>query len=1432
MEEDMFCYIHEGGQLVKCVGGSVQYQGGRSESMVVSRHMSHSDFVSKLCDALHFDQNSIKLEFTVKFEPSCLLPLHDDAALLKMFRFNEMFCHVYVSSSSEVVEGCIAPNSAPSPIVGSNSAHLLPSGGDLPINICNDSLTIESYGFSHRCAEANILERDSRRFENSIMGSGHTFSNAAEFRDVVYLMSIAGRFRYRFKRNSTKHMTVVCTITQCPWKVTARAIGVSNIVQVHTFHNHHNHSLENVAACKPLVRSNRASLLIDDVIRSTPDYQPRQIYLPLYCYCYGDAPFTISWCIIFLTTSLLTPKDVREVLGIPNNGVDILIYKRRGTPNRTYDIKILEANLRDLPVGEEFMKSFLIFACATILVPNSKQEGMHDLWDTDGIRDYRTSHPTYIRGCVLFLQFYMTAFQVEVRSPLSAAWTDEQVKRRLAAEIHTYGNYGHVQVIQGSKPSAHNDGHPYEAVTHTDDPTETIEAWLSRNSEHLMSLASSVAQDIATLRARSSGGQSGYALTPPQEAVNVERKKDEGSTGVHPCAASTHSGQQRVIDAAVDDGPCIDHDTFPPSQKSVELQSLKGVQIGVQEGCGSKEPSPTPRRRVKHIAKRLVKPAAICKSPFVSQCVQLFPKISQQERLVADYALSEDGEPSEILCDMHGTYITRDELSSLNGGPWVNSAIIGLVCRMMNAKQVIPPRAHYFDPSFSVVLAITPKAKKHEIKERCWMFFHAEFVGHDFSSCDMLFFPVCDNNHWHVHVVNIPASRVEILSLLPLRRGNGISVVSRRLSDAIDQAFHAHGMLRRVEVSKFQHVQPQIVQQLNGYDCGMFAIKYMEHWNGATLAHSIAEVSISMRLIVTLVTNAANNARDKLKRLLHDLFAGVNSKRAMKYEKLLARLKKLISIRYYLAKLIQLYERMVELPRIAGFFIPLLKKGSMEYARSGVAGSILAIICCGGSLFIYPKFSSRSVYQRFMEVIRPSREHDRTPRCCSYERMEPRDTRYVALNEGRKLCLECLDSAIMDTNEFPLLLVERQALNEAMEGEKSGHHHMPETRGLCLSEEQTVSTILRRPKIGTGNRVMNMITEPCKLTRRCDVTAILILYGLPSNSTQQPLNADLLAFLLQSQSLLTSCLEDYWAAYDRSGYDNADFSSSQLQKIAERNALHQTQSTGTKDTTSSSLTLDAQQKVTDLMARRNPGKIPHSGNKLRYKSSVSVVGHAAILAAIKKYMPSLDCTLSCTMNGHKSVVSALAVSDGVLYSGSWDGTIRLWSLNDHSPLTVLGEDTRGNVISVLSLKADHHMLLAAHEDGYLKYYKVTGQEGIGIYQIANAFMEMVVHRRLGQECQCTAGDDLQIEALPVGFIASDSAVTALLYWQGKLFVGCVDRIIKEQDKRIEELTAELENASQMCEAYRASLLAALKDMEGEKLKMAMKFQNTRLNLKG
>lgn len=72
------------------------------------------------------------------------------------------------------------------------------------------------------------------------------------------------------------------------------------------------------------------------------------------------------------------------------------------------------------------------------------------------------------------------------------------------------------------------------------------------------------------------------------------------------------------------------------------------------------------------------------------------------------------------------------------------------------------------------------------------------------------------------------------------------------------------------------------------------------------------------------------------------------------------------------------------------------------------------------------------------------------------------------------------------------------------------------------------------------------------------------------------------------------------------------------------------------------------------------------------------------------------------MYGHKSVVSALLASNGILYSGSWDGTVRLWSLSDRSQLAVLGEESTGSLGSVLCLAANTDILVATHENGSIK----------------------------------------------------------------------------------------------------------------------------------
>ncbi|PON91546.1 Guanine nucleotide-binding protein, beta subunit [Trema orientale] len=161
-----------------------------------------------------------------------------------------------------------------------------------------------------------------------------------------------------------------------------------------------------------------------------------------------------------------------------------------------------------------------------------------------------------------------------------------------------------------------------------------------------------------------------------------------------------------------------------------------------------------------------------------------------------------------------------------------------------------------------------------------------------------------------------------------------------------------------------------------------------------------------------------------------------------------------------------------------------------------------------------------------------------------------------------------------------------------------------------------------------------------------------------------------------------------------------------------------------------------------------------------------------------------DGLLECTMNGHKSVVSTLAICDEVLYSGSWDGTIRLWSLSDHTALTAVGEETSA-VTSVLSLAVDRHMLIAAYENGCIKVWRnevfmksmqlhqgaifATGMEGKWLF--TGGWDKTLNIQEL-------SGDEFHVDPRPIGSIPCSSVITALLFWQGKLFVGYADRLLK------------------------------------------------------
>ena len=79
--------------MVKDVNGSIEYKGNRIITLVVNVHISYVEFVS-----------------TCKFDPSILVLLHNDNKMMKMFRFNDMYYRVYMSTNTDIVVSVIPPS--------------------------------------------------------------------------------------------------------------------------------------------------------------------------------------------------------------------------------------------------------------------------------------------------------------------------------------------------------------------------------------------------------------------------------------------------------------------------------------------------------------------------------------------------------------------------------------------------------------------------------------------------------------------------------------------------------------------------------------------------------------------------------------------------------------------------------------------------------------------------------------------------------------------------------------------------------------------------------------------------------------------------------------------------------------------------------------------------------------------------------------------------------------------------------------------------------------------------------------------------------------------------------------------------------------------------------------------------------------------------
>ncbi|KAI3521569.1 hypothetical protein L1887_11040 [Cichorium endivia] len=356
-------------------------------------------------------------------------------------------------------------------------------------------------------------------------------------------------------------------------------------------------------------------------------------------------------------------------------------------------------------------------------------------------------------------------------------------------------------------------------------------------------------------------------------------------------------------------------------------------------------------------------------------------------------------------------------------------------------------------------------------------------------------------------------------------------------------------------------------------------------------------------------------------------------------------------------KLVQWFKT-IELPRIAGLFIPLFKKWSVEYSGSGVAGVILAITCCTA---VRKLGSDRITCSQFLASIDDSLIdlRDLSRDLVSVDKLHD-----LAIDAGFEedflshFGKKVLPSKNIEDVEFWIGLVKKK-LSLAFHRESV---IKPDENFIDNVEETTLATLGIFAYLGRETRLylsdMNIkdmddeikdflsylecgslyiypefnslpkyqlfievvIDEigwldfyaplKCKFQydgRRSRKHAIqaekeIILYTVLTvcydvfsgfahytKSSQKPLDSDVLSFLFRSQTLLSNCLEEYWAAYDKSG---------EVMKFYERVGPE------------SSILLETHSKPIELMKRGNSQEVSREikGTSLTGINHVKVVG--------------------------------------------------------------------------------------------------------------------------------------------------------------------------------------------------------------------------------
>nr|XP_023876063.1 ubiquitin-like-specific protease ESD4 [Quercus suber]POE81666.1 ubiquitin-like-specific protease esd4 [Quercus suber] len=320
-------------------------------------------------------------------------------------------------------------------------------------------------------------------------------------------------------------------------------------------------------------------------------------------------------------------------------------------------------------------------------------------------------------------------------------------------------------------------------------------------------------------------------VVPNVEVLDLDNSNEVMERGVQhlPSSSSQVSGYLANGNLRMDNAEKM-LDSLSLNQEVVELNNVSAYKklLEAAERRSSKLKNLNFQIELKEKERSFLQTLQPAKKPVEAVPQEPFVPLSKEEKAQVERAFNTNRRKVLVTHDNSNIEITGELLLCLRPGAWLNDEVINVYLELLKEREKREPqkflKCHFFNTFFYKKI-ISGKGGYDYKSVRRWT--SQRKLGYGLIECDKIFVPIHKEIHWCLAVINMKDEKLQYLDSLGGKDTQVLRVLARYF---VDEVKDKSG--KDIDLSSWQQeFVEDLPEQKNGFDCGMFMIKYADFYS-------------------------------------------------------------------------------------------------------------------------------------------------------------------------------------------------------------------------------------------------------------------------------------------------------------------------------------------------------------------------------------------------------------------------------------------------------------------------------------------------------------------------------------------------------------------------------------------------------------------------